>query len=417
MTRDYPALPISQPAKNLASATTEANENSDRPRASRSAAPMRSFIWKVASRCNLDCDYCYVYKHADQSWRDQPIRASVEVAAQLGKRIREHATLHGLTEVDVILHGGEPLSIGVPHLDALCDALEASAAGIGIRWRIQTNGALLGDQEFEFCLRRSVTVGLSMDGPRAANDRHRLDFQGKSSFDAVEAALRRLSTPEGRRVWSGFLCVIDLASDPLEVYRYFRSWQPRTIEFLLPLAHHDMQPPGKVKALGGTPYADWLLAIYREWMEERPQPISIRRFRDIIALLAGAHTSSEEWGLQPVDFAVIEANGEIQAVDTLKVCYPGANHLGLNIFTSSIDAMYTAPAVLERQNRWSTLAAVCQTCPVVQVCGGGYFPHRYSRARAFDNPSVYCQDLLKMIQEIHRDVSSRLARRHIVAEA
>jgi uncharacterized protein len=29
------------------------------------------FIVKVHSRCDLSCDYCYMYEMADQSWRDQ----------------------------------------------------------------------------------------------------------------------------------------------------------------------------------------------------------------------------------------------------------------------------------------------------------------------------------------------------------
>ena len=27
---------------------------------------------KLASRCNLDCDYCYVYRMGDDAWRLQP---------------------------------------------------------------------------------------------------------------------------------------------------------------------------------------------------------------------------------------------------------------------------------------------------------------------------------------------------------
>ena len=29
---------------------------------------------KLASRCNLNCDYCYVYQMGDESWRNQPKR-------------------------------------------------------------------------------------------------------------------------------------------------------------------------------------------------------------------------------------------------------------------------------------------------------------------------------------------------------
>ena len=33
---------------------------------------LREFIVKVHSRCDLSCDYCYMYEMADQSWRSRP---------------------------------------------------------------------------------------------------------------------------------------------------------------------------------------------------------------------------------------------------------------------------------------------------------------------------------------------------------
>ena len=32
--------------------------------------PFREFVLKVHARCNLACDYCYMYELADQSWRN-----------------------------------------------------------------------------------------------------------------------------------------------------------------------------------------------------------------------------------------------------------------------------------------------------------------------------------------------------------
>lgn len=34
---------------------------------------IRSLIVKIAERCNLNCTYCYMYNHADQSYRDKPV--------------------------------------------------------------------------------------------------------------------------------------------------------------------------------------------------------------------------------------------------------------------------------------------------------------------------------------------------------
>lgn len=361
--------------------------------------PFRSFICKVASRCNLDCDYCYVYRHADQSWRSQPTRMSMDTAAQLGRRINEHACEHGLYEVELTLHGGEPLLLGVDYLRALCEAVTHAAPDVRIRWNGQTNGTAYTEEVLDFCREWDVSFGLSMDGPRAVNDRHRLDHAGRSSFAQVERSIELLSSPRARGLWGGILAVIDLESDPVETYSYFRSFDPPSIDFLLPLGHHDLRPPGKER-LDTTPYADWLLGIFDMWYRERPQPVRIRRFRDVIALYLGAANSSEEWGLQPVDFTVVETNGEIQAVDTLKVTYPGACDLGLNIFDDSFDAALKSPLVHARQDKWRTLGATCQECELVRICGGGYFPHRYSRANGFRNESVYCADLKKLIRVI-----------------
>jgi uncharacterized protein len=52
---------------------------------------LRYFVLKVHSRCDLACDHCYVYEHADQSWRTRPRTMALETVRAAGKRIAEHA--------------------------------------------------------------------------------------------------------------------------------------------------------------------------------------------------------------------------------------------------------------------------------------------------------------------------------------
>ena len=61
---------------------------------------------KTASRCNLDCTYCYVYQGADTSWRNQPISLSTSTIDAIVGRLGELSLLqeHGFS---VVLHGGE----------------------------------------------------------------------------------------------------------------------------------------------------------------------------------------------------------------------------------------------------------------------------------------------------------------------
>src|ERR1700724_3537958 len=77
------------------------------------AASVSQYVLKVHSRCDLSCDHCYIYEHADQSWRGKPKTISPELVAQTAARIAQHAGAHKLPEVHVVLHGGEPLLLGV----------------------------------------------------------------------------------------------------------------------------------------------------------------------------------------------------------------------------------------------------------------------------------------------------------------
>ncbi len=351
-----------------------------------------------------------MYRLADQSWRNQPKFMSLGVASRLGARISEHLLKHGHKVALISLHGGEPLLAGTEFLDKFCETISAASAGIDLRFAMQTNGTLFDEGALELCKKWRINVGLSFDGPRQANDRHRVDFAGKSSFDATERGLRLLSSKEGRDIWGGVLTVIDLQNSPLELYSYLRSYSPPSIDFLLPLGNHDAKPQPYNIQLGKatTPYADWLLSIFQAWFSERPQTTKIRKFSDIINLLSGGIRSSEEWGLGPKSLIVVETDGSIEGVDTLKSAFEGAARLGLDVFRNTFDEVVAAPSVQERLHGSDSLCSQCRGCELVSVCGAGYLPHRYSKANGFQNPSVYCADLTKLIREIHRTVSAYL---------
>src|SRR4051794_17033090 len=81
--------------------------------------PLSQFVMKVHGRCDLSCDHCYVYEHADQSWRTKPRVMSPDIAQAAARRIAEHASAHALSIVRVVVHGGEPLLLGPVPMDAL----------------------------------------------------------------------------------------------------------------------------------------------------------------------------------------------------------------------------------------------------------------------------------------------------------
>jgi uncharacterized protein len=372
-----------------------------------SELPFHLVVLKIAARCNLDCTYCYEYQMGDDSWRSRPRVLSVELAAALGRRIREHCERWGLRRFSVSLHGGEPLLAGIEHIEHIIAALrqhagEAVALDIGM----QTNGVLLDDEIAARLQEARCSVGVSLDGIPVVNDRRRLDHAGRGSArDAIRGleALRR----SGRRSFSGVLAVIDMRSDPVETLDFLARFEPPLLDFLLPHGTW-MRPPEGKASLGDTPYARWLITLFDAWYQGRHRHVPIRTFEEIIEHLLGGGGELETLGLEPVTLLAIGTDGALEGVDTLKAAFPGAHELGMNITTHALDEARSHRMVLMRQAGLEALSETCVRCPIVATCGGGYFPHRYRAGTGFANPSVYCADLFELITHIRRRLRASL---------
>ena len=111
-----------------------------------------------------------------------------------------------------------------------------------------------------------VKVGISIDGDRAANDRHRRYSDGRSSYDQVIRTIGLLGSGRFRDLYAGLLCTIDVANDPLAVYESLMDLRPPGIDFLLPHATWD-HPPTRAAATDAE-YAQWLIAIFDRWLAD-----------------------------------------------------------------------------------------------------------------------------------------------------
>lgn len=362
--------------------------------------PFYTFLLKVASRCNLDCDYCYIYRSPDQSWKARPHFMALDVARIAAQRISEHVIKHRIAEIDVVFHGGEPLLAGASRLDELAKLVrETVPARVNIG--LQTNGTLVCGEILDVLLKHNVRIGISLDGPRAVNDRHRLNHAGKSSHDAVVNAIKLIrSKPEWARLYGGLLAVIDLRNDPVEIYRYFTSIDARSIDLLLPDYNHDRPPPRNQPGYRSEiAYGQWLARFFEVWFSEGSS-LEVKYFEEILTLMLGGPSGSESIGLTPVDLIVIEAEGDIEPVDTLKTAGRCATSLGMNVRTHSLDDALAHPAIVSRLIGADALCETCRDCPELRNCGGGYIPHRFRQTNGFLNPSIYCEDLKHLFSVI-----------------
>ncbi|MGQ4376192.1 radical SAM/SPASM protein FxsB, inactivated metallohydrolase extension form [Streptomyces sp. SAS_267] len=367
---------------------------------------LRQLVLKIHGRCDLACDHCYVYEHADQSWRDRPAFMSDGTIKEVARKLADHARTRRLPSVSVILHGGEPLLVRPARMRTICAEIAGAVEPVTeLDLRIHTNGIRLDTRYLDVFKEFGVSVSVSLDGDRAANDRHRRDRRGGSSHDRVLRALDLLRAPEYRHLYSGLLCTVDVANDPVAVHDALVAQDPPRIDYLLPHSTWDTPPPRP--AGSPTAYALWLLKVFDRW-DAQGRAVPVRTFDSVLSTLRGGPSLTEAMGLAPSDLAVIETDGSLEQADSLKTAYPGAPATGYAIASDGFEEFARHPGVLARRSGLAGLSPTCRSCEVVTSCGGGLYAHRYSAAsHGFGNPSVFCSDLRALVDGIAERITDR----------
>jgi uncharacterized protein len=265
---------------------------------------------------------------------------------------------------------------------------------------VQTNATLLREDTIQVLKENQVRVGVSLDGTPEQHDKHRLTNSGRGSWEKTAAGLRQLHEAG---LQPALLCVADTTSDPGETWHALASWQPRQVDFMLPLRNRTFPP------CQGTTYADWLLIIFADWYTARPQPIRIRFFEMIMRMLLGGTVRSGFLGEYEPGTLVVETDGSLEMVDALKSAYPGAAATGTSVLRDPFTAALAYQEHYEHDMGITGLCHTCRQCPVVDVCGGGYFIQRWD-GTTFANPSCYCDDYTKLITGISATISADTGR-------
>lgn len=375
-----------------------ASHHDTRGAAQLSSVQIAQFILKVASRCNLNCSYCYIYNKADSTWKSRPPLMSDEIFRMTLDRIRRHCVLNRQNHSNIVFHGGEPCLIGVKRFDSWCAEAKRVLHHIAtVKFHIQTNATLLDEAWAEEFRTHDVSVGISMDGPKHIHDLFRVDHKGRGSYDDVVQGIKVLKEAQ---VPFGILAVIPLGANALSVHHQFLSLGCTWITYVLPHFTHDTIA-GVRQLYGETPCADFLIPIFDDWWFNSTMDVQIGDLRNMAKVILGGNSEIETVGNLPPTYVFIEPDGEMEGLDNLRACADGITKINLNVksadFTQILETdTFHRTAIFEGM----PLPQGCRACPERDSCGGGYLPHRYSAARGFDNPSVWCADLLKLFTHL-----------------
>ncbi|WP_345988054.1 radical SAM protein [Chryseobacterium sp. Chry.R1] len=375
-------------------------------------------VLKIVSRCNLNCSYCYMYNLGDKTYKNQPKVMSKETIENIYNRIIEHCEEHNIKNFGIILHGGEPLLAGQKYIEDFVNIGNRMARGkVHFRYNLQTNGILLNEDIVNSLEKLRVHIGVSLDGPKEVNDKYRFYHNSKGSYDDVIKGIKVLLNNKSYKERTGLLSVMNIDSDPIETYDHIKSMEVKGGDFLFPYGTYDNPPLGKTESTENTYYADWLINIFDTWYneDETTRP-SIRLFGDITTSILGNDIMADYLGNKNNEVLVIETDGTMEAVDGLKSCGNGFTKTGANVSSSSINQALDTPLAKLYHYSHKHLCKKCRSCPINETCGGGDLANRYSSKSGFDNPSIYCSDLEKLISHIQNRIIDRLPKQ-LVEEA
>ncbi|MEM1370051.1 MAG: radical SAM protein [Cyanobacteria bacterium P01_H01_bin.15] len=367
--------------------------------------PVHSFVVKVAARCNLDCDYCYMYQGHDQSWKSDPLWMEDSVIEALCSRINEYSEANPTLELSVVLHGGEPMAQSEGSLESLLNKFfrigeQSNQVTLGV----QTNGTHITPRKLQLLDDYGFTIGISCDNPLQNKqlDR-RLNHSGASlrakTLEGIQQAVD-FSWKQG--AFGGVLCVIDERLNGEAVYRRFRDIGVKGIDFLMTgKTAPETSWAGNLDEVNASPF---LLSAFNAWIDDS-EPCNVPFFSSIVRMLVGHQWSTDVIGLYPPSILEVSTRGDWQINHSLNLVLHSKPDTGLHVSNHSVEQVTNSDYWRTAHNRRYEFSEECIQCKNFEICGAGYITHRYKKENGFRNKSSRCDEIFTLIEQARNSLA------------
>jgi len=270
-------------------------------------------------------------------------------------------------------------------------------SGCATTFTLQSDGKRLDKDWLDLCVELGISLTIMLDSRGPAHENGFVNTRAAgASVDALAAIERIRRHDEMGTLLGRVLCVVNPSDDGAALYRHFRSLGTTVMDFVLPIeANWDHPPAGFTSP---TPYADYLIPVFDEWWNENHPDVRIAFFDSLLRSMVGSRVHSDSLGADPLTTVVVGCNGSIEPVDSL--CGNDAKQADLNVASHSIECIFQQPTFQKALAGQESLCQTCRKCEIRDVCGGGYLPSRFSQWNGFDNPSIYCADLSKLVRHV-----------------
>jgi uncharacterized protein len=362
-------------------------------------APAFSFVLvKLASRCNINCTYCYWFR--DPEVYNKPPVLTLDAEDQFCARLEQHIRKYELDQFLLVFHGGEPLLFPKYRFRNLQNKLAdvERRTGCKIERGVTTNAILIDEEWTSLFKAHDVSVTISLDGPPDINDRHRVDFKGRGT---LAATLRGLDCLRAAGIEPGLISVCNPSTDPERIVAY--------IVEELGILHFDILPPDATHSDNPPPIADYFIRLFDVWFDRYAERgVRISTLDAMIRGLTGHLSVSDTIGLGPIHTVTLMTDGSLEALDVLRIAGAGSTASNANVRDNALQDVQDDPVWREAFHASMNLAEVCRRCEFLDSCGGGHLAQRWSPQRRFDNPSVYCESWKRIFDHIWQRIAPTL---------
>lgn len=334
--------------------------------------------------CNLNCSYCYL---PNRSSKEKIQFTTIE---QICYRLVESSLIGD--KCTILWHSGEPMLLPISFYEHTHEIFKKNFPNTKLMFSFQTNGTKLTNDWCKFIKNNNIKISLSLDGTKDMNDRSRLNWSGKSSFDAVINAINLLHQFE---IEFSIICVItkDSINSPTELINFFDALGIKNIGF----SFEETEGANLKSSISIT---DNFFTFYEKIFSlNKTKELRVREFNKFNRFLKYKHRKEHNSQNNPLSILSFDTKGnfstfspELQTSTTMEY---GDFNFG-NVYDDKILDIFMNEKFIDIFSKIKAGVELCKIeCDYFDVCGGGIPSNKF-----FENGSFASLETMECLSSI-----------------
>jgi len=343
--------------------------------------PFSLLVKPASADCNLRCEYCFYIDHLNKE--SSTPRMSEET---LELMIKSYMTTNQDKHYTFGWQGGEPTIMGLKFFQKAVEFQKKYAPpGATISNGLQTNGTLITEDWAKFLAEYRFLLGVSLDGPDYLHDHYRKTIGMKPTHKMV---LRGIEHLRNNSVEFNILSLINSQNveKASEIYHYFIQNDFYYHQYI-PCVEFSENGTLQPFSITGKQWGLFLTELFKEWIKEDINRVSIRLFDSIMEYLVYGRYNVCRMQEDCRQYFVVEYDGGVYPCDF----FVKDDLLLGNIKTHNWEKLTKSKIYEDFGTQKANWNLECDKCPYLSLCHGDCQKFRYASPNKSRQISILCE--------------------------